>query len=250
MTGKPVATIGSMQVCPMCSGTMPHVGGMITGLGASGVTINGKPVAVMGDICTCAAGSPSTIIQGESGVLINGVPVATVGCMTSHGGVITQGEPNVIITATAPNARTRKTIKKIPFPQIRTRDKLGSAISGNYSTFQQTEKNLTKLKEDLNEQGKTVLNVYWMDEQSERIIDVLQYGGKATLFAKTQNMEGESLSITIGDKDENDLESEVKEITYSGTVGSDGIAQLAEVEIKKDWEQTEKTERKQPKLTQ
>ena len=77
------------------------------------------------------------------------------------------------------------------------------------------------------------------DEQGEKIIDVHKYGGITTLFAKTQNMEGESISIIISDKDNNDLDTDIKEITYSGTVGYDGIAQLTQVEINKDWEQTE-----------
>lgn len=45
MAGKPVATIGSMHVCPMISGTVPHVGGPVTGPGAPNVLINGQPVA-------------------------------------------------------------------------------------------------------------------------------------------------------------------------------------------------------------
>ncbi|WP_173427659.1 PAAR domain-containing protein, partial [Geofilum rubicundum] len=75
---------------------VPHVGGPVAGPGAPNVLINGKPAALMGDVCVCA-GPPDTIVQGEPTVLINGVPVATMGSMTAHGGSIVAGEPNVLI---------------------------------------------------------------------------------------------------------------------------------------------------------
>ncbi|MCA1745687.1 MAG: PAAR domain-containing protein [Bacteroidales bacterium] len=51
MAGKPIAIVGSMHVCPMCSGIVPHVGGPISGPGSPNVFINGKPAALMGDMC-------------------------------------------------------------------------------------------------------------------------------------------------------------------------------------------------------
>ncbi|MDA3832629.1 MAG: PAAR domain-containing protein, partial [Spirochaetales bacterium] len=97
MAGKPIATVGSLHVCPLCSGLVPHVGGPVTGPGMPGATINGQPIAVMGDMCACA-GPPDTIVQGCPGVTINGKPVATVGCMTAHGGQIVQGVPGATIS--------------------------------------------------------------------------------------------------------------------------------------------------------
>ena len=63
MAGKPIATLGSMHICPMCSGTVPHVGGPISGPGTPNVLINNKPVALMGDMCVCV-GPPDVVAQG------------------------------------------------------------------------------------------------------------------------------------------------------------------------------------------
>lgn len=101
MAGKPVATIGSMHVCPMVTGYIPHVGGPVSGPGMPGVTINGQPIAVMGDMCTCV-GPPDTIVQGCPGVTVNGKPVATIGSMTAHGGQITVGVPASPLAPTPP----------------------------------------------------------------------------------------------------------------------------------------------------
>ncbi|WP_262505212.1 PAAR domain-containing protein [Saccharicrinis fermentans] len=68
----------------MCNGTVPHVGGLVTGPGSSNMLVNRKPVALMGDICVCS-GPTDTIVKSEAGVFINGVPVSTVGSMTTHG---------------------------------------------------------------------------------------------------------------------------------------------------------------------
>ncbi|WP_369403677.1 hypothetical protein [Geofilum rubicundum] len=45
MAGKPIATIGSMHICSMVTGYVPHVGGPVSGPGAPNVLINGKPAA-------------------------------------------------------------------------------------------------------------------------------------------------------------------------------------------------------------
>src|SRR5690554_7351505 len=50
MAGKTVATIGSMHVCPMVAGYIPHVGGPVSGPGMPGVTVGPNtptPDAVM-----------------------------------------------------------------------------------------------------------------------------------------------------------------------------------------------------------
>ncbi len=239
MSGKPVATVGSMHTCPMCSGTIPHVGGSVIGPGSPNVLINGKPAATVGDICTCV-GPPSTIVQGDPTVLVNGKPIACVGDMTTHGGTITTGEATVIIGSKSISPPTKiKPIERIPFPKIRIRDKLGAALTGSNKSLNEAQQKISQLEKEQKEQDKKVLDVFWKDEQGEKIIAVHKYGGKATLFAKTQNMEGESISITISDKDNKDLDSDIKEQVYKGTVGADGIAQLSQVEIKKDWEQKE-----------
>jgi len=103
MAGKPAATIGSMHVCPMVTGLVPHVGGPVSGPGMPGVLINGMPVARVGDMCLCAA-IPDLIIMGSTGVFAGGMPVARMGDPTAHGGIITVGSANVLIGDAAPGA--------------------------------------------------------------------------------------------------------------------------------------------------
>ena len=153
MAGKPVATVGSMHVCPMCSGTVPHVGGPVTGPGQAGVLMNGKPVATVGDMCTCAAGSPDVIVTGNPNVLVNGKPIACVGDMTAHGGTIVQGESNILIGTATPVKRTTMPVKKIPFPKIRVRDRIGAAVTGNSSDLEEAVANQDELKEEAKESG-------------------------------------------------------------------------------------------------
>ena len=142
MAGKPAATIGSNHICPMCSGTVPHVGGPIA-QGSPNVFINGKPVARMGDMCTCV-GPPDIIVQGNPTVLVNGVPIATVGSMTAHGGTIMMGEPTVIIGSKTPEPSTATMpLKEIPFPKIKIIDKI---LSSKY--IKEAVANQEKIKEE------------------------------------------------------------------------------------------------------
>ena len=90
------ARIGDMHVCPMVTGTVPHVGGPVLPPGAATVLIGGMPAACVGDMLTCT-GPPDTIATGSSSVLIGGKPAARVGDSASHGGTIVAGCPTVII---------------------------------------------------------------------------------------------------------------------------------------------------------
>lgn len=85
-----------MHVCPMVTGTVPHVGGPVIGPGVATVLIAGMPASVVGDMCTCT-GPPDTIAMGSGTVLIGGSPAARMGDSTAHGGTIVIGEPTVII---------------------------------------------------------------------------------------------------------------------------------------------------------
>ncbi len=152
MAGKPAATIGSMHVCPMCSGTVPHVGGPISGPGSPNVLINGKPAAVMGDMCTCA-GPPDTIVTGNPTVLINGVPIACMGDKTAHGGSIVSGEPTVIIGSGSTTPSTVMPIKKIPFPEISTIDRIGALIQGKSASLKEAKANQEQTKKEAKEHG-------------------------------------------------------------------------------------------------
>jgi uncharacterized Zn-binding protein involved in type VI secretion len=90
------ARISDMHTCPMVTGTVPHVGGPITGPGIPTVLIGNMPSAVVGDMLTCT-GPPDTIVKGSSTVMIGGRPAARQGDLTSHGGVIVMGFPTVQI---------------------------------------------------------------------------------------------------------------------------------------------------------
>lgn len=90
------ARITDMHTCPMVTGTVPHIGGPISGPGVATVLIGSMPAAVIGDLLTCT-GPPDTIVKGSSTVIIGGRPAARQGDLTSHGGVIVAGFPTVQI---------------------------------------------------------------------------------------------------------------------------------------------------------
>ena len=90
------ARITDMHVCPMVTGTVPHVGGAVLPPGTVTVLIGNIPAARVGDLCFCT-GPPDSIIIGSSTVLIGGMPAARMGDMTAHGGSIVLGCPTVLI---------------------------------------------------------------------------------------------------------------------------------------------------------
>jgi uncharacterized Zn-binding protein involved in type VI secretion len=67
--GLPAARQGDLHVCPLASGTVPHVGGPVA-MGATTVLISGSPAARMGDLCVCC-GPPDAVAMGEPTVQIN-----------------------------------------------------------------------------------------------------------------------------------------------------------------------------------
>lgn len=119
----PIATIGSMHVCPMCSGIVPHVGGPVAGPGTPNILINNKPASIMGDMCVCV-GPPDVVVQGEASIFFNGVPVVCIGHMTAHGGAITVGEVNVIASSSSPSPTVTMPLSQIPFPKIKIINKI------------------------------------------------------------------------------------------------------------------------------
>ena len=158
MAGKPIATLGSMHVCPMVSGLVPHVGGPITGPGAPNVLINGKPAALMGDTAVCV-GPPDVVAQGNPSVLINGVPVVCQGDLTAHGGVVMSGEANILISTSTPNPRVSSPIQEIPFPEINIAQKLASSVveivrgDSSPANLQEAQENQETLREEAEEHG-------------------------------------------------------------------------------------------------
>lgn len=85
-----------MHVCPMVTGTVPHVGGPVLPAGCPTVIIAGLPAARVGDMCLCT-GPPDSIVKGSATVLIGGAPAARMGDSTAHGGTIIIGCPTVLI---------------------------------------------------------------------------------------------------------------------------------------------------------
>jgi uncharacterized Zn-binding protein involved in type VI secretion len=57
-----------MHNCPLMTGTVPHVGGVVT-MGSATVLINGLPAARMGDAIV-ESGPPNSIVMGCPTVLI------------------------------------------------------------------------------------------------------------------------------------------------------------------------------------
>ena len=90
------ARVNDMHVCPMVTGTVPHVGGPVLPPGCPTVLIGGQPAARVGDMLTCS-GPPDSIIMGSATVMIGGMPAARMGDSTAHGGVIVVGCPTVNI---------------------------------------------------------------------------------------------------------------------------------------------------------
>jgi uncharacterized Zn-binding protein involved in type VI secretion len=92
----PAARANDMHVCPMVTGTVPHVGGPVLPPGAPTVMIEGLPAARVGDMATCS-GPPDTIVAGSGSVMIGGMPAARLGDSTAHGGTIVLGAATVVI---------------------------------------------------------------------------------------------------------------------------------------------------------
>jgi uncharacterized Zn-binding protein involved in type VI secretion len=90
------ARVGDMHVCPMVTGTVPHVGGPALPPGAPTVLIGGMAALRLGDMCACS-GPPDTVIAGSSSVMIGGMPAARMGDSTAHGGSIVGGAVTILI---------------------------------------------------------------------------------------------------------------------------------------------------------
>ncbi|MBA4709091.1 PAAR domain-containing protein [Aquitalea aquatica] len=63
---------------------------------SSNVTINGKKVARVGDVCSCPMQGHShcVIVGGDASATIDGIPVAYEGHQTSCGAVLMNGAAN------------------------------------------------------------------------------------------------------------------------------------------------------------
>lgn len=223
----PVATIGSMHVCPMCTGTVPHVGGPVSGPGTPNILVNNKPAAVMGDMCVCV-GPPDVIAQGAPSVFFNGKPVACIGDMTAHGGSITVGEPNVIIGTATPAPSVTMPASKIPFPKI----SITNRLLGN---AKEAIANQEALKEQEEQEGEPrIYNLQWIKE--ERVIRDSKVIKEVTLRASVQNIgDGESISFKVkkpkpSENGSNETSEKEDVVELSGTVKDKMVEVTWEVE--------------------
>lgn len=96
MASNPVLLKGHMHICPMVNpGPKPHVGGPVISTQQSFVTVDGVPIATVGDSMLCT-GVPTTsdrIASGSSIAKIEGKAVARLGDTCAHGGKLTEGVP-------------------------------------------------------------------------------------------------------------------------------------------------------------
>lgn len=92
----PAARVSDMHVCPMVTGTVPHVGGPALPPGSPTVLIGGMPALRVGDMLTCS-GPPDSVVMGSATVLVGGMPAARLGDSTAHGGSIVAGCFTVMI---------------------------------------------------------------------------------------------------------------------------------------------------------
>ncbi len=239
----PAATISHMHTCPMTSGSTPHVGGPIIGPGEPTVLIGGKPASVMGDQCTCT-GPPDVIVEGVSTVLIGGKPATTLGSKTAHGGVVTIGEPTVIIGTSNATPTAIMAVNKIPFPKITLKDRVLASVTGNSLAEAQALQDQLKEVAESTEGVPRVYNIRWMKEDT--IIRESRVLKQVIIKASVQNIaDGESVSFnirkpieTINDSGESVVNKE-DVITLTGTVLDKEVEVTWEVEEPNEGNTTE-----------
>ena len=223
------ATIGSNHVCPMCTGTVPHIGGPIIGPGVPTVLIGGKPASVMGDMCVCV-GPPDTIVMGVGNVLIGGKPAVTVGDMTAHGGSIVVGEPTVLIGTSQAVPTAVMPIQNIPFPEITSRDRRLARRAGQDLT--EAENNQNTIREGATnseqQQGEPrIFNLQW--EKEETVVRDSKTLRVLTLKGNTLNI-SDGTSIHLNVKIPAFLDQQAKTVALSGTVSDKIFTATWEIE--------------------
>ncbi len=94
MTGRPVTLKDHMHICPMVDpGPKPHIGGPVISTQQNFVTVDGVPIATVGDSLLCT-GVPTTsdrITSGSSVASIQGKKIARLGDSCAHGGKLVEG---------------------------------------------------------------------------------------------------------------------------------------------------------------
>ena len=90
------ARVGDKTSCPKVEQVIPHVGGPIAGPGCATVMIGNKPASVQDDQAGCV-GPPDKITAGSTTVMIGNKAAVRLKDPTEHGGIVSMGEPTVII---------------------------------------------------------------------------------------------------------------------------------------------------------
>lgn len=80
-----IVLVGHRHICPL------HGEGTVT-TGSSGLTVNGRQAACVGDQLSCGA----VITSGSSSTLA-GQGIARVGDQTSHGGTLVEGDESWLL---------------------------------------------------------------------------------------------------------------------------------------------------------
>jgi uncharacterized Zn-binding protein involved in type VI secretion len=99
--GRPAARDLDEHVCPQLAPPGPHGGGQVLVAKPRTVLVGGKPAAVLVDPVTCA-GWDNLIAMGSTTVVIEGFWAARKYDLTTHGGMILQGEPTVRLGTDTP----------------------------------------------------------------------------------------------------------------------------------------------------
>lgn len=83
---RPVILVGDM---------LDHGGSVVSG--SEQTSVDGMPVARVGDKVICSKHGPTTIVSGDGSVLVDGKPVARQGDKTGCGGSLIAGRtsPNI-----------------------------------------------------------------------------------------------------------------------------------------------------------
>lgn len=92
VTNLPAARLTDTHVCPLC----PVAPGLPILKGSTNVLTGKLPQARLSDTCGCV-GPPDPIAFGSPTVLVNKLPAARITDPTAKGGMLTKGEPSVLI---------------------------------------------------------------------------------------------------------------------------------------------------------
>ena len=96
---------------------------------------------------------------------------------------------------------------------------------------------------------KQIINAVWMNDKMDEKIKSAAVGDKVSLLVQTRNFEeGETITIVVDEIDGKDVKNGEKEITLTGTVNAQGLAELKEaVEIEKSQQEEEEKKKEEDK---